>query len=330
MLIVARPPTAQVSPEVQLLRPCASVDAVAKRIRFQVSQDQDGLRLDQGIGAALPEISRTLAKKLIALGGVYLNRRRVKVAGRILREGQQVELHIIEGSQGSQKNTLLQNRELVILERGPDFVVVEKPSGVFSAPTLQSDQGDLLDLLRAQLETLEGNAPPLHLVHRLDRPTSGLMVVATSKAAAAHLGGQLINGRMKRVYQAILVGELSESVELELAIDGKAANTTFTPIQTRGGLTQVEARLGTGRTHQVRIHAESLKMPVAGDSKYGRQLQRGILPRPPRLALHAIQLAFVPPFGTEERLYRSIFPPELSEWFAGAHAQKAGNHQNDC
>jgi 23S rRNA pseudouridine1911/1915/1917 synthase len=302
---------------------------VAKQFRFQVSSDQSGLRLDQGINAALPEISRTLARKLIAQGGVYLERKRVKVASRIVRQGQAVEVHLMEEIR---KMTEATNSEhpVVIVERGEGYLVVDKASGIFSAPTKQTDRGDLLEHLRLTLQTQDEAVPPLHLVHRLDRPTSGLMLIATSKNAAAHLSEQLASGTMKRLYRAILVGALSEKTTVNTPIDEKAAETTFTPLEECGGLTLVEAELKTGRTHQVRIHADSLNRPVAGDSKYGRRVQRDLDPRPPRLALHACQLIFIPPSGGAAVVLKSEFPRELSEWFTQASASKAGVRQDDC
>jgi 23S rRNA pseudouridine955/2504/2580 synthase len=260
---------------------------------------------------------------------VYLERKRVKVASRVLREGQAVEVHLL-GELHKTAESAADDHHVLIVDRGEGYLVVDKACGIFSAPTKQTDRGDLLDRLRLTLQEQDEPVPPLHLVHRLDRPTSGLMLIATSKEAAAHLSGQLASGRMKRLYQAILVGELIERTQVNTAIDEKPAETTFTPIQRNAGLTLVEARLTTGRTHQVRIHAESLGMAVAGDSKYGRRVQRGLSPRPPRLALHAFQLGFNPPSGGAPVVLTSQFPSELSEWFTRAKVSNAGVRQDDC
>ncbi len=280
--------------------------------RFTIKSEDQGLRLDQAIAKNVEEVSRTLAKKLIAEGGVFLQKKRVKVAGRIVFEGQRVEVNV-----GRELSASLGESESVaipIVELTASYVVVDKPSGVFSAPTRESDRNHLLAYLAEELEK-RGEHTELYLVHRLDRPTSGLMVMARTKAAAATLSAQLSDKSATRHYLAIVAGRLAESAEVREPIEGKDAATDFVPRESRKGATLVFATLHTGRTHQVRLHAEHLGTPVAGDSKYGRRAQRDLHARPPRMALHATELQFSDPESGEKRMFSSPLPVELALWF---------------
>jgi 23S rRNA-/tRNA-specific pseudouridylate synthase len=125
---------------------------------------------------------------------------------------------------------------------------------------------------------------------------------------------------MGRLYLAILVGTLLEETRVNAPLSDQVAITTFRPQEQRGPCCLVEAALSTGRTHQVRRHAESLLAPVAGDSKYGRLIQRRVGLRPPRLALHASSLCFVDPLTKQPLSFAAALPPDLSTWWDGLKA----------
>lgn len=291
----------------------ATVAVVANSHRFSVSADDDGLRLDQAIAKNVDSVSRTLAKKLIAEGGVFLEQKRTKVAGRIVREGQRVAIHV-----GDQAATLQEKeapRDIPIVELTSTYVVIDKPSGVFSAPTPESDRNDALAFVARSLKERGSEDCTLYLVHRLDRPTSGLMVFARTKAAAASLSEQLAEKSAGRHYEAVLTGVLQEETIVTEPLLGKSAETHFVPRDAREGATLVSATLKTGRTHQVRLHALHLGTPIAGDSKYGRQAQRDLPSRPPRMALHASRLTFRDPETGGLREFSSPLPQELAIWF---------------
>jgi len=294
------------------------------RFKFTVPQALDGLRLDQCLAHEIPELSRGKAKKVLAVGGVFLNKKRVKVAGRLVREGQKIEVHTLD-------ERALPNQEsaprpvIPIVSQTDNYIVVDKPSGLFSAPTPETDQNDLVHFLEEDLHASGALSAGkhLHLIHRLDRPTSGLMVLAMQKTAAAALSKQVAEHTMDRVYWALLAGEVHEATSVNLPIAQRQATTHFEPIEVNNGISLVEARLETGRTHQVRIHAESLGAPVAGDSKYGRRILRGLSTRPPRLALHARALSFVDPAAKKKVEFQSDFPEELRSWAENSSHQPA-------
>src|SRR5690606_26169474 len=148
-----------------------------------------GKRLDQAIAAHLPEVSRTRAKVALNDGGVFVDRKRTKVAGRLVRTGQQIEVNLAGAVARKEIDTAAP--EIPVVKMTNDFIVVDKPSGLFSAPTPESDANDLLHFLKKTLEEMKESNTEIFLVHRLDRPTSGLMVLARNKKAAAYLSEQV-------------------------------------------------------------------------------------------------------------------------------------------
>ncbi|HSC89142.1 MAG TPA: RluA family pseudouridine synthase [Polyangiaceae bacterium] len=277
--------------------------------RFRTTADDAGLRLDQVLAAHVPGLSRTRARAALAEGGVFVDGHRTKVASRAVKPDQDVRVHlaarlrVVDG--GAVESTI----PIPTLHEDEEVMVVEKPAGMFSAPTPESDRNNLLALLERR------HGSPLHLVHRLDRPTSGLMVFAKNKANAAALGHQLQIHDITRTYLAIVRGPLErEAQEVDLALDERPARTRFTRLAVAGDATLVRAELYTGRTHQVRRHAEFLGHPILGDSKYGRPALRGFSPRPPRMCLHAETLAFTTASG-RELSFRSPLPDSLDAYW---------------
>jgi len=284
---------------------------VATRRSFRVLSEHAGLRLDQAISIHLSDISRALARRVLSEGGVFVDKKRVKIAGRSVRAGQAIDVFVESERSSAATDAPL---ELTVLLETADYVVVDKPTGMFSAPTPATDQKDVLAALDRR-DKAAGQSGEYFLVHRLDRPTSGLMLVAKNKGAAAHLSEQVAARRMKRRYEAFLLGSLTEEVSVTTPVEQKEAHTDFAPLRDRAGITWVSAELGTGRMHQVRIHATSLGMPVLGDSKYGRSLARRAPLRPPRLALHAAELTFIDPSTRQVIRLDCPMPPDLLDYW---------------
>ncbi len=286
---------------------------MSQRFEFTVKTEQSGLRLDQAMASSITQLSRTQSRKILAEGGVFVDKKRVKVAGRPVRTGQRVVVHYNE-QLTAQKDTA-PPKDVPIIEINADYLVVDKPSGLFSAPTPESDRNDLIYLLKQSLQQ-QGKPNGLFLVHRLDRPTSGLMVVARRTQAAAELSGYLESHLMKRSYLALCLAPQDDAATLDQPVGEKAARTHFRVLERRGPIALVEAQLETGRMHQVRIHAEAWGAPILGDSKYGRQELRRFtqltgekLPTVGRLALHAHRLE-IPEQG-KMRCFEQPLPEEL-------------------
>lgn len=288
-----------------------SLAKMAKRFSFLVAKEWHGTRIDQAISGNVAEVSRTRARRILSVGGVFVDGHRTKVASRAVWLGQRVDLHLLADEVMSAAHQQMQY-QVPIVENCVSYVVVDKPSGMFCTPTPETDQHDLVAFLTKRLSL--NNEQRLHLVHRLDRPTSGLLVLARNRHAAAELSQQVKLRQAQRHYLALLVGQLASEVSCQAPVDGKTAETLFVPIASCGPVTLVRAELGSGRTHQIRVHATALGMPVAGDSKYGRSIQRRLPSRPPRLALHATSLKFLHPETKQPVAYTSPLPPPLEDW----------------
>jgi RluA family pseudouridine synthase len=289
-----------------------------RRVRLEVTAADAGLRLDQYLAARVDGLSRRKARVLLDIGGVFVDRARVKMAGRKVRAGQVVEAHLggaLERATG-EVGRRARERDAAALPphrvvyQDDELVVVDKPAGLLTAPTPESDRGNLADVLARALG-------PIFVVHRIDLFTSGLLVFARTEAANRALSARFRVHDVVREYQAVLVGDLVEPVTVDLPIDGRRAVTHFAVDQRIAGrVTLARARLETGRTHQIRIHARHLGRPVAGDGRYGA---RGVLPpelAPPRMALHAARLAFPRPGGGEPLDLTAPLPDDLTAWLA--------------
>ncbi len=217
------------------------------------------MRLDQAIAARNPEISRRQARQLIAERRVLVNERPVSIASREVGESDRIAI----------VDTLPQ---LEILKVTDAFIAVNKPAGMPTQPTRDRKQRSLEELLRVQYRSI-------FLVHRLDTGTSGVVVFARTREAAAELS-QLFAGRsMRKIYLARVEGAIESEVTIDSPIGGKDALTIVRPL----GDGLIEAEIGTGRTHQIRIHLASIGHPVIGDRRYGGKSAR-------RLMLHAWKL----------------------------------------
>jgi len=214
---------------------------------------------------------------------------------------------------------------IAILYQDQHVVVVDKPAGLLVHPTLDAEQDTVLARTARALARTGGEVGRLFVVHRLDRDTSGVLVLARSHAAALHLQRQFRTHTVTRRYLALVAGDLAQPVTVARAIGrprptarraalagnrGQPAVTHLEPLQRFAVATLVEAQLQTGRTHQVRVHLSYLGHPVLGDTLYGKPKAQPVAV--PRLALHAKTLAFTHP-ATGRRLEFSLpLPADLA------------------
>jgi 23S rRNA pseudouridine1911/1915/1917 synthase len=292
----------------------------ATRHVFHVGPEDAGKRLDQALAAHVPGLSRRRARVLLELGGVFVDGARTKVAGRLVRRGQRVEAHL-GGAFARAQTTLgsearaedeakLPAPRIVFVDDA--LVVVDKPAGLLAAPTPESDRGNLVSILSRQL----GSA--VHLVHRIDLETSGLLVFARTEEVNAALAAIFQVHAVERVYQSVWEGAIVwDELTIEAPVAGKRA-VTHVRVKERlsWGATRVECRLETGRTHQIRIHAASVGHPLLGDKRYGQATAHD----PPRTALHAAVLGFVHPKTGEPVRFESPWPEDLASWLEGRAA----------
>lgn len=267
---------------------------------FRVATDETGLRLDQVIPKHVAGLSRRRARAVIDTGGVFVDRARVKVAGRPVRAGQTIEVNV----GGALDREPPPAPRIVYVD--DHVIVADKPAGLVTAPTPESDRGDLLDQLGQQFGEV-------YLVHRIDLPTSGLLVFARTRAANKQLGDAFVAHDIDREYRAVAVGEVAAQT-IDRPIEGRAAVTHVEPIEPLAGATLLAVRLETGRTHQIRIHLAGLGHPLCGDTQHGGERSRTFAPRAPRLALHAAVLGFTHPATGERVRFTSEWPADLTGW----------------
>jgi 23S rRNA pseudouridine1911/1915/1917 synthase len=277
---------------------------VTAKYRFEVAADDAGLRLDQVIPRHVAGLSRRKARAVIDVGGVFVDRARVKVAGRPVKPGQVIEVNL----GGALERAEQPHAAPRIVHVDDAVIVVDKPAGLVTAPTPEADRGDLLDLLARR----HGE---VYLVHRLDLPTSGLLVFARTRDANKRLGDAFKTHDVDREYVAVAVGVVTAQT-IDREIDHKRAVTHIAPLEALSGATLLSARLETGRTHQIRVHLAGIGHPVAGDRTHGGRTERTFIPRAPRLALHARLLGFTHPVTGERVRFEAPVPDDLATWIA--------------
>jgi len=290
----------------------------------EVSPDRDGQRLDNFLAARLKDLPRSAIYRIIRTGQVRVNGRRAKPANR-LEAGDLVR--IPPATIRGQGPVNIPPLVLQLLDRSVCFedagvLVIDKPAGmaVHGGSGLAWGVIDVVRKLRPD-RTID-------LVHRLDRDTSGCLMLALDGKTLRDLHTQLLHDGIEKSYLCLLDGRLPEAVvdvdapiaktersgERFMHVDprGKAAHTTFRLLQSYGNCSFVEAQLHSGRTHQIRVHAAHLGLPLVGDRRYapdGRQKHwrsKGVT----RLFLHAHQLRFATLDGGQQ-LVSSQLPQEL-------------------
>ena len=158
-----------------------------------------------------------------------------------------------------------------------EWIAVDKPAGIPTQPMRDRKQRSLEELLRMRHRSL-------FLVHRIDTQTSGIVVFAKTRAAAASLASLFASREIRKTYLAVVEGAVDHELTIESPIGGRDAHTIVRPLRSLDGATLIEAEILTGRTHQIRIHMKSIERPVAGDRRYGSTMPA------PRMLLHAWKL----------------------------------------
>ena len=277
----------------------------------RVGAEAAGQRVDNFLLAQLKGVPRSLVYRLLRSGEVRVNKGRVKPHHRLVA-GDDVRIPPVRQAPAEDKGAPSAKLTAALAERvlyaDARMLVLDKPAGVAAHGGSGISHG-VIETLRALRPGAE-----LELVHRLDRDTSGCLMIAKRRSALRFLHAELREDRVQKRYRALLLGQLAgrvQRVDLPLAknqlqggermvrvdhAEGKPALTVFRRAAAYGGATLVDVELHTGRTHQIRVHAASIGAPVAGDAKYGRPEDReacralGLK----RLFLHAAELTFRP------------------------------------
>jgi 23S rRNA pseudouridine1911/1915/1917 synthase len=286
-----------------------------QRVSFKVPADDVGRRLDQVLAARVEGLSRRQARLLLDIGGVFVDGRRIKMAGRPMRKGEEV-VAVMGGAlaratqktgraaRAADESTL---PAFTVVFEDDDIVVVDKPSGLLTAPTPESDRNNLADLLSRR-----PGAGPVMVVHRIDLETSGLVVFAKTADANRELSHRFRDHDLERAYLAAVIGRFPDETKLiDRPVGGRRA-VTHVEVRERIGdrATLVACRLETGRTHQIRLHMVEVGTPVIGDARYGRSFA----PAAPRMALHATKLGLAHPRTGAPLSFESPWPADLKKW----------------
>jgi 23S rRNA pseudouridine1911/1915/1917 synthase len=289
-----------------------------QRVAFTASSEDGDRRLDQVLAARVPGLSRRQARVLLDIGGVFVDGRRVKVASRPVRAGEEI-VAVLGGALARATKRPGRDARLADESKLPayttvfedeDIVVVDKPAGLLTAPTPESDRNNLADLLsrRAGQRVL--------VVHRIDLETSGLVVLAKTDLANRALSERFRAHDLERAYLCVVAGAFPERVaRIERAVGGRPA-VTHVEVRERIGdvATWLRCRLETGRTHQIRLHMQGAGHPVLGDGRYGPGPLPASFPAAPRMALHATALGFAHPRDARPLAFESPWPDELDRW----------------
>ncbi len=291
----------------------------------------EGERLDRALPALLPDLTRSQAKRLIDLGRITVDGERPK-PGTILRAGRRLRIEPLAPERPSLEPEAI---PVDVLYRDQDVIVVDKPADLVVHPAAGHARGTLVNAL-AHLGAAGGDPQRPGIVHRLDRGTSGVMVVARNVAAHAFLAAQFQTHSVEKIYAAIVVGDPPDELRIETLyarhrVDrqrftsrtarGRTALTSFRTRERAGGCALLDVFLGTGRTHQIRVHLSEHGWPILGDPVYGRRSRdaavRRIAETLGRPALHARSLAFVHPRSGERLRFEAPLPRDfLDAWNA--------------
>ncbi len=305
----------------------------ARTIRFTVSPSAVGARLDAVLADRDEMDSRAEAQRLIDAGAVLVNgeprAKRYRLAA-----GDAIEVSL--GPPPRAPGELrAEDLDVPIVFADEHIVVVDKPAGMVTHPSKGHDEGTLVHgLLGAGIAGGDDPDRP-GIVHRLDRDTSGLMLVARTERAHRRLGRMMRDRDIERRYLALVHGEFPPALTIDrpigrdprrrtrqavVQVGGKEAITHFRTVERVGRLTLVEARLETGRTHQVRVHLEAAGHPVVGDPLYGQgRAAHGL----ERQFLHAYRLGLPHPETGEDLSFESPLPDDLEEALAAARVRAA-------
>jgi 23S rRNA pseudouridine1911/1915/1917 synthase len=301
--------------------------AAGDQVTLIVGAGDDATRLDALIATSLEGVSRTLAQGLIASGRVSLNGRECRKPAQRVAAGDRVELTVVRPPPLSAEP---EDIAIKIVYQDPDLAIIDKPAGLVVHPAPGHASGTLANALAARFPGSADAGGPERpgIVHRLDKDTSGLMVVALNPAALTALQSQIQERSASRRYLALVRGHprpqqgtidapigRDPGHRQKMAVHGIAARparTSYRVIDELEGFSLIEATLHTGRTHQIRVHLSAAGHPVAGDTVYGGPQLPGL----ERHFLHAYQLAVRSPSSGKELVFTSPLPPDLSRALA--------------
>jgi 23S rRNA pseudouridine1911/1915/1917 synthase len=303
---------------------------VTSVLELEVPADGDGIRLDRFLVSVLPQHSRSQIQRLIKEGMVRVDGHEAR-PNRAVKAGQRITVSVPASVETATRPEPL---PLTICYQDEDLLVIDKPAGLVVHPSAGHASGTLVNALLHHADNLSGVGGEKRpgIVHRLDRGTSGLMVVAKNDAAHAELARQFQAREVEKRYVALVWGHMQAGRRIDAPIGRDPANrkkmsarsrrareavTRITAAEPLGpALTLVEVAIQTGRTHQIRVHLSAVGHPVVGDALYGGVHRRvpgdvKAVTRLDRPFLHAARLVFKHPADGRAMAFDSGLPPDL-------------------
>jgi 23S rRNA pseudouridine1911/1915/1917 synthase len=318
-----------------------------------VSAEDEGTRLDRFISSCLPVLSRSFLQKAIETGDVLVDGTPVRPSYR-LKENQSVTV-VLHGEE--RRDIIPEDIPFVLVHEDEHLAVVDKPAGVVVHPGAGSKRATLVSglLYRGIVPAPSDDPDRPGIVHRLDRDTTGLLVIAKSDEALLRLKEQFTAHTTERLYEGVCWGRLPED---EMVIDipvgrhrsdrtrmstrtdtGREAVTEVAVVRVFSHMTHARFRLQTGRTHQIRVHLSSRGHPIVGDPTYGsmkrlKELSHGSVHRAAkkltRQALHAKILGFTHPISGEFLRFESALPEDIRRLIdALVKEERAYDHETE-
>lgn len=289
---------------------------------IKVNPEEAGKRLDKFLTEKLSEFSRSFIKELIEEGKVRVNGKVIEPSYKV-RANDDIEVEEVSPPQIIPKP---QNLPLKVVYEDEDILIIDKPPGMAVHPAPGCEENTVVNALLSRYSNLPTPSPERPgIIHRLDKDTSGLMIIAKSPLAYNKLSREFAERKIDKRYLALLVGNLpiDEGVidlpigrdpfdrkKMKVTLGGREAITYFRVLKRYGNFTLVEAKIKTGRTHQIRVHFSYEGYPVAGDETYGK----GKLPELERQFLHAYYLSFKHPRTEENLIFKSPLPEDLRKF----------------
>ncbi|MEP1213611.1 MAG: 23S rRNA pseudouridine(1911/1915/1917) synthase RluD [Marinobacter sp.] len=314
---------------------------------FSVPPEHSDRRLDQAAAELMPEHSRSRLQGWIKSGALTVNGKACKPRDKVML-GDKLEL---DAEPEAQVSWQAESISLDIVYEDEHLLVINKPAGLVVHPAAGHADGTLVNALLNHAPEVE-NLPRAGIVHRLDKDTSGIMVVARSLIAHTSLVDQLQTRTMGREYEAIVVGTLTggstvdapigrhprERKKMAVVPTGKPAVTHYRLIERFAAHTHVRCKLESGRTHQIRVHMAHVKHPLVGDPQYGGRLRlpkgttdelRDVLAGFQRQALHARQLTLEHPRTGELMSWEVPLPEDMEALLAALRKHVRDLENND-
>ncbi|HEY8850304.1 MAG TPA: RluA family pseudouridine synthase [Thermoanaerobaculia bacterium] len=308
----------------------------------EFSEAQHGLRLDRALAELMPEHSRSALARLIAEGRVSLDGRKAEKSSMRVAAGQRVEIEI---PPPAPSGIASQDLPLTILFEDDDLVIIDKPAGVVVHPAAGHSDRTLVNALLFHVRNLSGIGGEVRpgIVHRLDKDTSGVMVIAKNDAAHRKLAAEWGTDRVRKEYLAIVYGTPKQqraTIDAPIGRDprnrkrmsvvksGRSAVTEYVIEQPLRHASLLRLRLRSGRTHQIRVHLKHLGHPIIGDPLYSGPQWRGIPDKRiqkaiaafPRQALHAARLTIPHPRTGEQMTFECPLPQDMKMLLAALRA----------